>query len=145
MPGVTFYILEESSAAARLRLVCRIVEKAYRSGHSVLIWHTDRAELAALDDLLWTCGDDRTFIPHELVTPGVACEAPVLLTSGAVPEGGIGVLVNLAAAVPEHTARAERIVEVIDGEPARREAGRARFKTYRELGLKPISHNIRAA
>ena len=142
MPGVTFYVLEEASGARRLDLACRIVEKAYRAGHNVLIWHTDAAELAALDDLLWTFGDDRTFIPHELVRAGIPCEAPVLLSSGAVPESGIEVLVNLAPALPPDAARAERIVELIDGDPARREAGRARFKAYRELGLKPVSHNV---
>lgn len=141
-PDVTFYILDEASAAARLKLACRIVDKAYRAGQNVLVWHTDAAELASLDELLWTFGDDRSFIPHELVTPAAAAEAPVLLTTGAAPESGIDVLVNLAAAVPRIAERAARIVEVIDGDPARREAGRARFRAYRELGCEPASHNV---
>ncbi len=142
-PEVTFYILDEASSAARLKLVCRIVDKAYRAGQNVLIWHTDAAELAALDELLWTFGDDRGFIPHELVAPGAAAEAPVLLTTGAAPEGGIDVLVNLAAAVPPLVERAARIVEVIDADPSRREAGRARYRAYRELGCEPVSHPVR--
>lgn len=142
-PEVSFYVLDERSSDARLRLACRIVEKAYRAGQHVLIWHTDGAELATLDELLWTFGDDRTFIPHELVNPAAAAEAPVLLTSGAAPEGGIDVLVNLAATVPPIAERAARIVEVIDGDPQRREAGRARFRAYRELGCEPVSHNVR--
>lgn len=140
--AVTFYVLEEASSAARLRLACRITEKAFRAGQSVLIWHTDGTELATLDELLWTFGDDRSFIPHERVSPGATCEAPVLLTTGAAPESGIDVLINLAAAVPPAAARAARIVEIIDGDSARREAGRARFKAYRELGLQPVSHNV---
>lgn len=142
-PEVSFYVLEERSSAARLRLACRIIEKAYRAGQNVLVWHTDPEELRSFDELLWTFGDDRSFVPHELVAPGVAAEAPVLLTSGAAPESGIDVLVNLAAAVPPLAERAARIVEVIDGEPARREAGRARFRAYRELGCEPVSHNVR--
>jgi len=142
-PEVSFYVLDEPSSAARLRLTCRIVEKAYRAGQNVLIWHTDAAELAALDDLLWTFGDDRTFIPHELVSPGAAAEAPVLLTSGEAPESGIDVLINLSAAVPPLAERAARIIEVIDGDPERREAGRSRFRAYRELGCEPVSHNVR--
>lgn len=142
-PEVSFYVLDEPSGAARLRLACRIVEKAYRAGQTVLIWHTDAAELATLDELLWTFGDDRTFIPHELVSAGVAAEAPVLLTSGAAPESDIDVLINLAVSVPPLAARAARIVEVIDGDRERREAGRARFRAYRELGCEPVSHNVR--
>ena len=142
-PEVSFYVLEEPSSSARLRLACRIVEKAYRAGQNVLIWHTDAAELATLDELLWTFGDDRTFIPHEIVSAGAAAEAPVLLTTGAAPESGIEVLVNLASSVPPLAERAARIVEVIDGDPARREAGRARVRAYRELGCEPVSHNVR--
>jgi DNA polymerase III subunit chi len=141
--GVTFYVLEEASSAARLKLACRITEKAYRAGQHVLIWHTDPTELATLDELLWTYGDDRGFIPHERIVPGTACEAPVLLSTGITPDGGIDVLINLAAAVPQVAAQSARIVEIIDGDPARREAGRARFKAYRELGLQPVSHNVR--
>ena len=143
MPDVTFYVLEESSSTARLRLACRLTHKAFQAGCNVLIWHSDAAELAALDELLWTFGDDRTFIPHERVTPGAACEAPVLLTTSAAPETGIDVLVNLAAEVPELAERATRIVEIIDGDPSRREAGRSRFKAYRERGWQPASHSVR--
>ncbi|HTW38930.1 MAG TPA: DNA polymerase III subunit chi [Steroidobacteraceae bacterium] len=144
-PGVTFYVLDEPSSTARLRLACRLTEKAFRAGHNVLIWHSDASELAALDELLWTCGDDRTFIPHERVTPGQACEAPVLLTTSTAPEAGIDVLINLAADVPQLAGRAARILEIIDGDAARREAGRSRFKAYRERGWQPVSHSIRDA
>ena len=141
-PGVAFYIVDEAASTARLRVACRITEKAYRAGQNVLIWHTDAAELATLDELLWTFGDDRSFIPHERVMPGTACESPVLLTTGEAPETGIDVLINLAAAVPELAARAGRIVEIIDGDAGRREAGRARFKIYRERGWQPVSHSL---
>ena len=143
-PEVGFYVLEESSSAARLRLACRIIEKAYRAGQNVLVWHTDAVELATLDELLWTFGDDRSFIPHELVSAGIAAEAPVLLTTGAAPESAIDVLVNLAASVPPLAERAARVVEVIDGDRERRETGRARFRAYRELGCEPVSHAIRS-
>ena len=141
--GVAFYVIEEASSAARLKLACRITDKAFRARQTVLIWHSDATELAMLDELLWTFGDDRSFIPHERIVPGTACEAPVLLTTNAAPSSGIDVLVNLAPEVPPVAERAARIVEIIDGDPARREAGRARFRTYRKLGLQPVMHNVR--
>jgi DNA polymerase-3 subunit chi len=143
LPSVSFYVLDAASAQERLRVACRITDKAYRAGQHVLIWHTDEQELRTLDELLWTFGDDRGFVPHELVTPTAGCEAPVLLSNGAVPDGAIDVLINLAAEIPACAARSQRIVEIIDGEPARREAGRARFKAYRERGIQPASHNLR--
>ncbi len=145
-PSVAFYVLEEASAAARLQLACRIAAKAYRAGQRVLVWHSDAAELATLDELLWTFGDDRAFVPHELIVSDRAPEAPVLLSAGPLPEPEqpIEVLVNLATEIPHFLTRAERVVEVIDGEPRRREAGRSRFKAYRELGLQPHSHKLGA-
>jgi DNA polymerase-3 subunit chi len=143
-PSVVFYVLAETSDSARLKLACRIVDKAYRASQTVLIWHTDPRELAQLDELLWSSGDDRGFIPHELVSAASASEAPVLLTSGAVPDGPIDVLINLASQVPQCVARAARIVEIIDGDAGRRESGRSRFKAYRERGLAPVSHNVRS-
>ena len=150
---VTFYVLEETSSQARLRFACRVVEKAYKGDKRVLVWHTDAAELATLDDLLWTFGDDRSFIPHECIAAGTTPQAPVLLASAAVASAGaatalavgdVDVLINLATDVPELAASASRIVEIIDGEPARRAAGRARFKAYRDLGWPLVSHNVRA-
>lgn len=142
-PEITFYVLEAAHPLARLKLACRIVEKAYRAGQHVLVWHDDPAELATLDELLWTF-DERTFLPHERVVPGEAAEAPVLLSTGELPGGDIPVLVNLAPEIPECAARAARVIEIIDADPSRREAGRARFRSYRDRGLQPVSHNVRA-
>ena len=142
MQSVSFYVLGGSSAGARLQFACRITEKAYRAGQTVLIWHTDAEELARLDELMWVSGDDRSFVPHELVAGQRECEAPVLLTSTALPAERIDVLVNLADSIPEFAGRATRIVEIVDADAARRQAGRNRFRAYRERGLEPTTHNI---
>jgi DNA polymerase III subunit chi len=144
-PEVTFYVIEDSSSGARLQLACRLTEKAYRAGQAVLVWHSDARELAQLDELLWTFGDDRNFLPHELLgTAGsTAPEAPVLLSAASVPEGPLGILLNLASEVPPCAERAARVLEIIDGDAERRAAGRARFKAYRERGWQPVSHQLR--
>ncbi len=51
MPQVDFYITEASDGDARLRLACRVTEKAYLSGLSVLVWCPATNELGRLDDL----------------------------------------------------------------------------------------------
>lgn len=143
---VDFYVLAEASAAARLKVACRIAEKAYEASQSVLVWHTDRAELEAMDKMLWTFADT-SFVPHEWLGDGglAGAEAPVLL--GTAPPGApVEVLINLslAAEPPSFLAQVARVAEVIDGEPARRDAGRARFKAYRQMGLSPETHNLQA-
>jgi DNA polymerase-3 subunit chi len=138
---VDFYVLEEVSARARLRTACRVVEKAYLAGNTVLVWHTELDELKEFDELLWTFGDG-SFVPHEPLTANGFEVAPVLLGMGAPPTAPFDVLVNLAPDVPACLDTAQRVAEFIDGDPARRQAGRARFRAYKERGIQPNTHNI---
>lgn len=144
---VDFYVLGEASDAARLRLACRLVERAYLAGSRVLAWTDDAVALEQFDTLLWTFGD-RAFVPHEpLAAEPRQCEAPVQLAAGpALDMGttdlGFDVLVNLrAAAVPAEVA-VPHLIEIIDGDAQRREAGRERFRAYRERGLSPAHHKL---
>jgi DNA polymerase III subunit chi len=137
---VDFYIT--AAGNARLGLACKLAEKAYLAAHNVLIWNTDRAELQELDELLWTFRDG-SFVPHELLDAHARePETPVVLSCGPVPAGDLDVIINLAAGVPDFIARARRVVEIIDGDESRRQAGRARYKAYLERGVQPASHNL---
>src|SRR5579863_2609836 len=78
-PGrVDFYILEEPSPSGRLKVACKLAEKAYLAAQTVLVWHTDGAELRAFDEMLWTFNDG-SFVPHEMLP---ASDSPVLLSLG---------------------------------------------------------------
>ena len=97
---VDFYVLEESSAAGRLRLACRLAEKAYLAAQVALVWHTDVQELKAFDDMLWTFMDG-SFVPHEMLTAGASStETPVLLSAGTAPPVPVDIIINLAPDVP---------------------------------------------
>jgi DNA polymerase III subunit chi len=140
---VDFYILDESSAAARLKLACRLAEKAYLAAQTALVWHTDAEELKAFDEMLWTFMDG-SFVPHEMLTASASTdETPVLLSAGTAPPADVDIIINLAPDVPSCLSRTRRIAEIIDGDDSRRRAGRARFKAYRDLGIQPASHNVR--
>jgi DNA polymerase-3 subunit chi len=141
---VDFYVLEGQSPSGRLKLACKLAEKAYLASQTVLVWHTDPAELKAFDALLWTFNDG-SFVPHEALSGGAASsDSPVLLSSGVTPSANVDIIINLASDLPPCLSHTPRVVEIIDGDDARRRAGRARFKAYRELGVQPASHNIRS-
>jgi DNA polymerase-3 subunit chi len=140
---VDFYILDESSASGRLKLACKLAEKAYLAAQTVLVWHTDPEELKTFDELLWTFMDG-SFVPHEMLTQVASDrETPVLLSSGTPPPALVDIMINLAPDVPACLSQTRRVAEIIDGDETRRRAGRARFKAYRDLGIQPASHNIR--
>jgi DNA polymerase-3 subunit chi len=142
-PRVDFYVMEGAAAAARLKVACRLAEKAYLASQRALIWCTERAELETLDDLLWTFADG-SFVPHEWLTSNVTGEAPVLLSDGAIPAAAFDFVINLAVEPPPFMHLTRRIAEIIDGDEGRRRAGRLRFKAYRELGIEPVTHTLRA-
>jgi DNA polymerase-3 subunit chi len=139
---VDFYVLDDASESARLKLACKLAEKAYLAAQTVLIWHTDSEELKTFDELLWTFADG-SFVPHEPPS-ATDSEAPVVLATGRLPPGSFDIVINLAPELPPSLAQTRRIAEIIDGDESRRRAGRARFKAYRELGVQPSSHNIRS-
>ena len=146
MTQVDFYVLPEASDPARLKLACRLIERAYLAGERVLAWTEDAAALEGFDTLLWTFGD-RAFVPHERVDGDPrALAAPVQLTDApeltAATAAAFDVLVNLRVPPVPSALAVPRIIEVLDGDEQRRKAGRERFRAYRERGLAPSHHNL---
>jgi DNA polymerase III subunit chi len=144
LPRVDFYLSDEAGEPARLRLACRVAEKAYLAKQKVVVFSDDAALLPRIDDMLWTFGDG-SFVPHDVVArEGAPSEAPVALTSGPLPDGAADVLINLAASVPAFFEKFGRVAEFLDARPDVRAAGRERFKVYRSKSIEPQTHNVRA-
>lgn len=145
MPQVDFYVTDSVEGDSRLRLACRVTEKAYLAGMRVLVWCPAEEVLARFDALLWTFADG-SFVPHEaLAAPGAQVEAPVALSAGFEPADLPDIVVNLHAEVPAIALRAARVAEFIDGDAVRRTEGRNRFRHYRDAGVSPITHQVGAA
>jgi DNA polymerase-3 subunit chi len=141
---VDFYILPNDSSEERLRLACRIADKALQQGQQVLINTASPAESAKLDDLLWTFSQG-SFIPHRVIETATGAKSiePVLISCGIVADNqDAGVLINLAAAVPEFFSRYQRVAECVDGNEQRRTQGRERFRFYRDKGCELHTHEM---
>jgi DNA polymerase-3 subunit chi len=141
-PRIDFYVSEEAGADVRLRLACRVAEKAYLAKQKVVVLLDDGEALRRFDEMLWTFGDG-SFVPHDAVNAAnSACEAPVALTTGALPAQHTDVLINLGASVPAAFDRFGRVAEFLDARPEVRAAGRERFKAYRARSIEPQTHNV---
>jgi DNA polymerase-3 subunit chi len=142
-PRVAFYIVADGDERARRTYACRLVEKAYLQDHRVVVRLGSGQDVDDFDELLWRFSD-RSFVPHEVAGGDAPSTAPVLLTSDEDPPGPADVLVNLADDVPPWFARYARVAELVGGADASREAGRGRFRYYREQGLEPETHTLGA-
>lgn len=143
MTRVDFYILDEPGDAARLRIAARIAEKAMNQAQHVYINTGGQDESRRLDELLWTFSQS-SFVPHRIIDapekePGAE---PVVIGSGVAIEQPCQVMINLADSVPDFFSRFDRVAEIVAADTERRDAGRHRYKYYRDRGYALNSHNV---
>ena len=143
MTRVDFYILKEAGPDARLVVAARIAEKAMLQSRHVYINTADEDQSRRLDELLWTFSQN-SFVPHRIIDAdsGPACAEPVLIGADVALSEPCEVMINLAVTVPEFFSRYERVAEIVDADSGRRDAGRSRYKYYRDRGYELKSHNI---
>ncbi len=98
--------------------------------------------LKDLDQQLWTFSAS-DFLPHAWGTDDFAIETPIVLVESfeapeldALPHGDVLIHVgrNLPKSVEGLAARFPRIVEIVSTDDADRQAGRERYKAYRDQG-----------
>jgi len=128
MTRIDFYVLADGATGDRLTLACRIAERAYADGRRVLIHCPDASLARQIDRLLWTWRED-SFMPHGLVGETDAALTPVLISTDGEPAAEDQVLINLS---PE-----------LDQDPAVLQAGRQRWKYYRDCGYDVNHHEVR--
>ena len=143
MTEVDFYLLKDHSAQGRVRLACRIANKAYQLGKRVFIHTESAAQTRQLDDLLWTF-QQNSFVPHEVFRQDSDNPPPVLLGHDAEPDAGSEVLINLATEVPLFFSRFERVAELVNEDPAIRQLGRKRYSFYKDRGYALRTHEIKS-
>lgn len=140
MTQVDFYITAENAADARLKLACTLCDEAMQRDQHVFVNTTSEREARQLDELLWTFIQG-SFIPHRVVEQPLADapREPVIIGLAQEPVSQRwDLLINLAADVPEFFSRYTRVVELVDGDAARREQSRERYRFYRDRGY-PLS------
>jgi DNA polymerase-3 subunit chi len=148
MPEVSFYLLPSRSQQERHLFACKLIEKAYRSGHFCYVL-TDSAEQSeVMDNLLWTFRAG-SFIPHAIYTnetfspPRAEWERNVILIGAQqAPEHWRKTVVNLSSRCPQDFGQTERILEILDDSEATKAAGRQRYRQYQQLGLAVTTHKI---
>jgi len=138
---VDFYILKTTAEDSCLQFACRLTEKAYKLTNKVYAHAANSRDAERMDEMLWTFRQG-SFVPHQLLTTSSERRAPVSIGAGAQREAEGDLLINLADKPPEFAAGFDRVAEIVGGDEASRQAGRERFKYYRDMGIKPETHQI---
>jgi len=139
--SIDFYF----NAGDRLDVACRLAGKALQQNKRVLIYAPQPEVAQRIDRMLWTA-QAVSFIPHCAAHDALAAETPVLIASDeSAPVHACEVLVNLSAECPPFFERHERLLEIVSQADEERQAGRTRFKFYRDRGYEIRNHDLAKA
>ena len=137
MTRIDFHILGTDAFPEAADYVCRLTEKAWQAGHSVLV-HCDEDWLTALDERLWSFRPE-SFVPHHTLSEG---ETAVNLTSNDDCAGHHDVMINFSHRQPGTFSRFNRLIEVVYGEPELKQAKREHYRFYQERGYPLKNHRV---
>jgi len=140
MHQIDFYILHTRFRQEKERLACQLVDKVWHQGYHIYI-HTDtKVSAQRLDTTLWTFKKE-SFLPHDIY-PDVLSPAPIQIGYTEKICEGMDVLINLTLTVPPFFEPFKRIAEIVDDIPQARQAGRTRYRFYKEKGYALKIHDI---
>lgn len=141
MTRVDFYLLQDLDPEALQRFACRLASKALSGGKRVHLHTDDSGQAQAIDELLWRYPEQR-FLPHAQLSnePGQQTTAAPISIGTQDPQDCDEVLINLSSSIPNFFGRFDRVAEIVLGN--QREAGRARYKNYRDRGYPLFHHDM---
>jgi len=132
--AIEFYNLSGAPIAHGLAPLLQAILDA--GGRAVVIGGSEE-RIRALDAALWTY-DPASFLPHGTAADGNADLQPVWLTVRDENPNGATAVVVLDDAEPSSIDSFERCLYLFDAtDPQARDAGRARFKRYKDAGAAP--------
>lgn len=140
MTSIDFYF----NAPDRVEVACRLAAKAFAQRKRLLIYAPQHELAQRLDKLLWT-QPAIGFLPHCAAHDRLAPQTPLLIAQDEASPAGYGVLLNLSEDCPPHFERFERLLEVVAADEAQRQAGRGRYRFYRDRGYSIATHDLATA
>jgi len=141
MSRVDFYILPDENRKNLQRFACRLAEKAYHQGNRILVKTENPDESRLMDDLLWSFKEDN-FLPHA-VSGTMACEDQAILISHETEtDDNFQLLINMSSTSAEKN-QFDRIAEILNQEPTRKQTGRQHYKIYKDYGFELQHHEIK--
>ncbi len=139
---VDFYILAQATTQEALLFACRLVDKAYQSGHQVFILLDNQTQAFAFDENLWEF-DPQSFIPHHIQGEGPLPPPPVQIgyTLDQPPKIK-DVLINLSGQVPQFYHQFKRICEIVANDENQKAIKREHYRFYQKIQAKIHTHQV---
>ena len=134
MSRIDFYHLQKQTLD---EVLPKLLQKAYSSGHRVLVKIGTAERVEFINNALWTFSDE-SFLPHGSKKDGQAEEQPIWLTSDNDNANGASYLFLVDGAEADVTTvkNFERLFNVFDGNvQTSLDQAREQWKIYRDAGF----------
>ncbi|MCH8533355.1 MAG: DNA polymerase III subunit chi [Saccharospirillum sp.] len=139
MTKVDFHIIPALQAVDRFNYAARLVIKATKRQHRVLLAVDDEAQAKHLSEQLWAATPE-SFIPHSLLDDQ---DEAIQIGWQAHPGEHHDILINLGQAIPDYFSRFERVFEVVSQDPDVLKQGRNHYRFYQDRGYPLDRHDLR--
>lgn len=140
MTTVTFHVLQSAQPRARLHYLIQLLDRLISEGHRCDLRLRDAQAVQLLDRQLWRHPPE-SFLPH---APGTeAPSAPIRLWADPDTPSQGALLINLHADLFPAFQGYDQVIELLDQDPTRLEAGRTRYRQYRQhYGIVPAYQKV---
>lgn len=129
--SVSFYAVGNDSIARVAALLC---DKAYHSGHRVLLHVEQKDAMEAFDYQLWTF-KQKSFLPHGTTADLVPEWMPILISQEGVNRNNAAIYMGCAHCIPENVDEFARVIDIFNqSDNVALKAARARWRTYAGQG-----------
>ena len=136
---VDFYLLGEAAPEAG-KLACRLALMAWERNQSVFIVTPSESAGEQLDGLMWQYPEGR-FLPHSRAGDKDSDKVPVHI--GTLSDlNPADVVINLCPEAVPQPERFSRLLEIVPHAVNERQASRVKYKTYRNSGITPQTHEM---
>lgn len=122
------------------RALPRLLERAAKEGHRIVVRAGSAERVALLDALLWTY-DEASFLPHGSERDGSPAAQPIWLTTKPENPNRASLLVLLDGIEADDLAAFARCADLFDGkDEAAVAAARERWRRARAAGHAPLTY-----
>jgi DNA polymerase-3 subunit chi len=137
MTRIDFYF----NADSKLHVACQLAAKALQQRLRVLVYAPEESVARGIDRMLWTF-QALAFVPHCMTSDVLAQDTPILIARDAETPPHDDVMLNLHGQTPPSFSRFHRLIEVVGMEEDDKQAGRERFRFYRDRGYEIGRHDL---
>ena len=134
---VDFFLLAHEKTSDIFHFTCRLIEKAFRSEHTIYVYVNNQQEAQLLDNQLWSFRPE-SFVPHMIDNQSQLSPATTPIIISHQPPGNHGtVLINLTNKASPRNQQFQRIFHIVSNNPQTLESARHVFKFYKKQGISP--------